>query len=251
MKNIFVYIVSLLLFSACKEAKKRQVVAVSERTHEWSFTNQKNQTVGEIEFTDKGAGFLGVDFPAYITIDSLLVNDSRHRNISMWLKFDGEDARVPQMVFSVQDTLNAKNRFNLWIAGRRVTAVLNSNHLWAKEYDYSMGAGKIYYDSYMLERGKYYFLSVNYSPNEVEVYINAEKYQQFENIENGDINFHRIYLGAEMHGDDFRNPFFGHLKNLTVFNRKLTENEIYSLSAESYDEISEYNKAFELSKFNL
>lgn len=229
----------------------RKVVDVPNRIHEYELINPTGNGVGNVQFSEKGAEFNGNDNLAYILLDSLSLEESAQNNISMWFKFEGEDARIPQMIFSIKDTTNIRKRFNMWIAGRRVTAVLNGNHLWANEYDYSKGRSKTYYDSYILEPGKFYFLSVNYTPKKVEIYINAELYQQFENINDGKINFHQIYLGTERYENEFRNPLIGNIRNLTLFNRTLNENEIYSLSVESHEAISEFNKAFELKKFNF
>ena len=139
----------------------------------------------------------------------------------------------------------------MWIAGKRVTAVLNSNHLWANQYDYTKGTSKTYYDSYLLELGKYYFISINYTTQKVQIYINAELYQQFEDLEAVTIQFDKIYLGIEPYENNYRNPFIGHIRNITLFDQVLSEDEIYSLSVETHEAISEFNKTFELKKFNF
>lgn len=251
MRNVFIFFLIILVFCSCGEKKMRKVVDVSNRVQEYDLIKPLGTVVGDVQFSEKGAEFNGNDFPLYILLDSLNLEESTPKNISMWLNFEGEDARIPQMIFSIKDTTDIRKRFNLWVAGRRVTAVLNGNPLWANEYDYSKGRSKAYYDSYLLERGKYYFLSVNYTPQKIQVYINAELYQQFEDIDGGHIDFHQIYLGAELFENEVRSPFIGYIRNLTLFNRKLNENEIYSLSVESYKAISEFNKAFEISKFNF
>ncbi|GGD80098.1 hypothetical protein GCM10011312_00510 [Planktosalinus lacus] len=251
MRNVLIFFLIILAFYSCGEKKMRKVVDVSNRAQEYELIKPLGNVVGDVQFSEKGAEFIGNDVPAYIFLDSLSLEESTPKNISMWLKFEGEDARIPQMIFSIKDTTDIRKRFNMWIAGRRVTAVLNGNPLWANEYDYSKGRSKTYYDSYILEPGKFYFLSVNYTPQKVQIYINAELYQQFENINDGKINFHQIYLGTERYENEFRNPLIGNIRNLTLFNRTLNENEIYSLSVESYEDISEFNKAFELKKFNF
>ncbi|WP_339609670.1 LamG-like jellyroll fold domain-containing protein [uncultured Planktosalinus sp.] len=229
----------------------RKVVDVSNRALEYELINPSGNFEGDVQFSEKGAEFNVNDGSGYILLDSLNLNQSASKNISMWLKFEGEDARIPQMIFSIKDTTDSRKRFNMWIAGRRITAVLNGNHLWANEYDYSKGRSKTYYDSFILEPGKFYFLSVNYTPQKVQIYINAELYQQFDNINDGNISFHQIYLGTERYENEFRNPLIGNIRNLTLFNRTLNVNEIYSLSVESHEAISEFNKAFELKKFNF
>lgn len=229
----------------------RKVVDVPNKAQECELIKPSCIVMGNVHFSEKGAKFNDNDIPSYILLDSVNLDKSSSKNISMWFKFDGEDARIPQMIFSIKDTTDNRKRFNLWVAGRRITALLNNNPLWANDYDYSKGRSKTYYDSYLLERGKYYFLSVNYTPQKIQLYINAELYQQFEDIDGGHIDFHQIYLGAELFENEVRSPFIGYIRNLTLFNRKLNENEIYSLSVESYKAISEFNKAFELSKFNF
>lgn len=251
MRSILLCLLTIFFFLACKEKKMRKVVDIPERVHEFKLSEPAGKVVGDVEFSAKGAEFTDNESLSHLLFDSLKLNKTVNKNISMWLKFDGQDARVPQMIFSIKDTTNSLKRFNMWIAGRRVTAVLNSNHLWAKEYDYSKGRSKTYYDSYLLEPGMYYFLSVNYTPQKIQVYINAELYQEFENLESGDIQFHKIYLGKELTENEFRNPFMGHIRNLSFFDQTLSEDEIYSLSVETYDAISEFNKTFELKKFNF
>ncbi|MCR9182171.1 MAG: LamG domain-containing protein [Flavobacteriaceae bacterium] len=229
----------------------RDVVEVLDRHGEYELTTPTGSVIGDVNFSKKGAEFLDNTTVSYILFDSIKLNKSSQKNISMWFKFEGEDARIPQMLFSIKDTIDIQKRFNMWIAGRRITALLNGNHLWANQYDYSKGRSKTYYDSFLLEPGKYYFLSVNYTPEKVEIYINAELYQQFDTIKEGNINFDQIYIGTERHYNEFRNPFIGNIRNLTLFDRQLSENEIYSLSVEAYEAIYEFNKAYELSKFNF
>jgi hypothetical protein len=241
---------TFLLYS-CGEPPQRQVIEVIDKFYENSLTKPGELQSENVFFSEKGACITGDLSPSFVLIDTLKINHSTERNLSFWFKFDGEDAAVPQMLFSIRDTINPQNRFNVWIAGRRITAVLNSNHLWANNYDYRNGRSKVYYDSFRLERGKYYYLSINYTPRKIEIYVNAELYQQFEQIENGLMSFQQLYLGIEVTNEGFKHPFAGHIKNLTLFDRLLTVDEIYSLSVASYQGIEKFNKEFELSKFNL
>lgn len=251
MRKGLLYLVIIIVLCNCKDKKMREVVGVPEKAHEFELTKPTGNIKGNVQFSKKGAKFTQKDSFSHIILDSLNLNKSSNKNISLWLKFDGEDARIPQMIFSIQDTTDLSKRFNMWVAGKRITAVLNSNHLWANDYDYSKGRSKTYYDSYLLELGKYYFLSVNYTTQKVQIYINAELYQEFENLDGGTIEFHKIYLGIEPYHNKYRNPFIGHIRNINLFNQVLSEDEIYSLSVITYEDISEFNRTFELKKFNF
>ena len=239
---------------SCNTQEKKEVLSlqIEEPIMKLSLTEKDFFTSSNVNFSKKGASFSYSRSPGYIKIDSLNVDAKNGFNLSCWFLLSGENAAKEQMLFSVYDKRTPTNSINFWIAGRRLTQRVNTNSLWAKEYDYSMGASGDYYDLFELELGKFYFLSVNIFDNKVEVFINSELYARYDNLTNASLNYDELYLGSAKSGNgNFQFQYDGYIRNLTIFNKRLNALEIKTLSKENYLEIFPYNDAFELSKFNL
>jgi|TARA_R110000787_G_scaffold109035_1_gene217503 hypothetical protein len=244
---------SVLFLSSCKEinSNDEQVnVDLNNKSYYASFTKDEGLQKNNVEYSEKGASFLYSEKPSYLLLDSLKINKNNEINISFWFQFTGDDPKNEQMLFSICDSVKSNKNINFWIAGRRLTAKINSNNLWAKEYNYEKGGSRMYYDLFQLELGKFYFLSINITEDKAEVFINSELYVSYKELKDASINMDQMYLGT-FHdvNDDFKYQFQGYIRNLTIYNKTLNNKEIKTLSQEAYQEIFPYNDAFELSKF--
>ncbi len=242
-----------LLCLSCQEKRQRQTVAVPDSIIEHRLTDGENLEASNINFGNNGAAFLPATKTgeiAYLSVDFPEVS-ATSMNMSMWIRFSDTDPRLPQMIFSAQDSLQPRAHFNLWVAGHRITGDFFGQPLWAENYNYNNGRSAQFYDLFKLEPGKYYFLSVNLSSGKLEIYINSELYSEHENLALGAREIQKVYFGAEPKQGEFIHPFYGNIRNVTIFNRALTENEIYSLSVATFKEVEEFNRQFELSKFNF
>ena len=244
----------LLVLFSCGEGDKKEIYSVDINERALSYTLMKDEEFkySNVDFSNRGIGFTYKNTPSYARIDSLNIERTEGVNISLWFQFLGDDPTNEQMLFSVRDTLEESKNINFWIAGRRLTAKINSNNLWAKNYDYKNGGSRLCYDLFQLELGKYYFLSINIMEDVVEVYVNSELYVRYEGLKNTSINYDQIYLGIFHNSKgDFKHQYQGYLRNLTIFSKTLNRKEIKALSQETYQEIFPYNDAFELNKFKI
>lgn len=250
---MFKYLIfGLVLFISCKESNYNEdlTVDLKDKAYYTSLIKEQGLIKNNVEFSNKGANFLYSKTPSFILLDSLKINNEKEVNISFWFQFTGDDPKNEQMLISISDRSEPAKNINFWIAGRRLTGKINSNNLWAKEYDYKKGGSGLYYDLFQLELGKYYFLAINLERESVEIFINSELYASYEGLENTTINFDRIYLGIFQDiNKSFKYQFQGYLRNFTIFNKTLNIKEIKVLSQDAYQDIFPYNDAFELGKF--
>lgn len=248
----YLLIFLFLNYSCNNKINENLLVDVKDKAFSFSMTKKDNSKSNNINFSEKGAFFNNNKAPSYVLLDSLNINKSNNYNFSFWFQYTGEDASNEQMIFSVIDTLNKRKNINFWIAGKRITGKINTNNLWAKDYNYEKGESHSYYDLFQLELGKFYFLSINIFEDKAEVYINSELYASYEGLKETSINFHQIYFGVLNHTTEgFKYQFQGYLRNVTIFNKSLNQKEIETLSQETYQEIFPYNDAFELRKFKF
>lgn len=246
-KNYFVIVFfSLALFLGCNNSQKK-IVDLPKYNRSYSLHHRSNFFCNNIQFEQKGAIFDTID--SYLLLNNFKVKKNKDFNISFWFRTIGESNKS-QMLFSLRDTIENKNRFNLWIAGNRLTGKINSEHLWAENYNYLNPKSKAYYDSPKLENGKYYFLSLNVHNEGVEIYINSEIYQFFL-ISYDNINFHNLYLGIEKNQEEFDYQFKGAISKFKFYLRKLSNDEIFSVYNKEKGFFKSINDEFELKKFNL
>jgi hypothetical protein len=245
---LLVFACSLTL--SCEVYEKRKIVVVENDILKLDLTG-KEQVKGE-NFAIDNRG-LGIGFekqPSFAEID-IEVYNSEELNISFWFNVKSEVQNIPQILFSLEDSLYLGNRFTIWMAGHRITGAVNAQNLWAKEYDFTQGTSAKYFDLFQLEQGKYYFFSMNVEKRSIKIYLNAELYVSYNNLDIDDLSFQKIIFGVERRNQKPQNQMTGYIRNLTLFDRILTKDEIYSLSVESYSEIEKYNREYELSKFNF
>ncbi len=239
---------------ACSEVRKetnRTVLNLEDRIHSFSLIKDEGLYQQNINYSNMGVGFEYQNFPAFVKIDSLDLNLNKGFNISFWFKFTGDDPRKEQMLFSIRDFHYERKCINFWIAGYRLTGKINTNNLWAKDYNYQNGGSREYYDLFQLELGKYYFFSANITSNKLEVYLNSELYAEYVDLRETEININTIYLGILEEDKSFKYQFQGNIRNLVLFERTLNTNEVEKLSIENYNDIHPYNDKYELNKFNL
>lgn len=245
---LLVFACSLTL--SCEVYENRKMVMVENEILKLDLTGEEQLNGENFTIDNKGLGIGFEKHPSFADIDFGLYN-SKELNISFWINVKSEVQNIPQILFSLEDSLNSGNRFTIWMAGHRITGAVNNQNLWAKEYDYTKGTSAKYFDLFQLEQGKYYFFSLNVEKRSIKIYLNAEVYASYEDLEINGLSFQNIIFGVERRNQKFQNQMTGNIRNLTLFDRILTKDEIYSLSVNSYSEIEKYNREFELSKFNF
>ena len=249
MRVISLLLLTLLL--GCADMRKeRQVVTVSEPLYAFSLTEPFKYKAEAISFNTQGASFGTQDSPSYIQLDSLTLVRGDF-NISFWLRSTSEQGDFTQTFIRAHLSNNGASNLNLGLGGFRITGNLNSNTFSAKNFAHGNAASREYYDLPRLEVGKYYFVSVNKSGGKIDIYVNAELYQDFDFDSDTDLVFDSILLGVLNTSGDYINQFSGNIRNLQVFGNILSADEIYSVSVKTYPEIKPFNDAFELSKFKL
>jgi hypothetical protein len=246
----YLLLIIVLIFSCQNKKEVDYKVNLNNKVLSYDFTKDQGLRKNNINFSDKGVEFLYKGSPSYIRVDSLQLEFSKGVNISFWFQFTGDNPKKEQMLFSVKDSLNPSKSISFWIAGRRLTGKINTNNLWAKEYDYSQGASGNFYDLFPLELGKYYFLSININKQTTEIFINTERYALYNGLQSPELNFDEIYFGVLKNSENnFKYQYQGYIRNLSIFNKILNRKEIEVLSNETYADIFPYNDEFELSKF--
>lgn len=245
--KIFLFI-NLIFFASCNKPRDKTIVKVPAHIKSFSFQSEAKFFYQDVEFGPEGAFFNNNTNPSFVKINGFKKNIGNEFNVSFWFRSNG-DPKNSKMLISVSDTLNKLKRFKFWLSGRRLTGIFNSNHLWAKGYDYKNEKSKAYYDSYKLDNGKFYFLSLNVSMNKIDIFINSERYQVFNFIKNNEINAHEFLIGVENNQNGYINQYFGTISFLKIFPRNLTVNEIYSANKEKLNYFKVINDAHELKKF--
>ena len=249
-KYNYLLLIIVLIFSCQNKKEIDYEVNLNNKVLSSDFTRDRGLRKSNVNFSDKGVEFLYKNSPSYIMVDSLQLDFSKGVNISFWFQFTGDNPKKEQLLFSVKDSLSHSKSISFWIAGRRLTGKINTNNLWAKEYDYSKGASGSFYDLFPLELGKYYFLSININQQTTEIFINTEKYATYNGLQSPELSFDEIYFGILKNSENnFMYQYQGYIRNLSIFNKILNRKEIEVLSNETYADIFPYNDVFELSKF--
>lgn len=250
MRNYLFFL--FFAFVSCNNTLQRETKVIPDAAYQASLEKKDKVINKNVLFSERGAYFSAEKSPSYIIIDSIKSRVADEFNISLWFNYNPDDAGMPKAILSVSDTTYLYNKLNLWIAGDRITGEHNSNYLWAKDYDFNNGMSKYYYDLFRLEGGKYYFLSVNLNDNVLDIYINAEIYSRHKFDKDFNINLHLLYLGIKQYKQEkLDGQFYGYIRDITIFDKALSQNEIYSLSVKSHQNVIHFNEEFELSKFDF
>ncbi len=248
----FKYLLLALLTTACsKLTKQREVVDIPEPATAMSLINKPSTGIyANVEFSNNGMRLDTINGASYVYLDSIAPIKDNY-NISFWFKLESKDGKTNQTFFNAVNTNNKSNFLTFGLAGFRVAGILNSNVFSAKDFSKDGAMSRTYFDLPRLEVGKYYFFSVNVAAQQVQVFINAELYQQYELTKDYSLQANALLLGVRRTTGDYKNQFLGTLRNLEIYNHQLSENQIYSVSVKNFDEIAPLNDAFELSKFIL
>ena len=244
-----VLLIGSVFFASCKDGGIKKIVKVPAATKSFSFQEEGGFSFNEVVFNSEGAFFSGNENIPHIRINSFKERVGNDFNLSFWVRNIGEP-KDSQVLISIKDTIEGFKRFKLWLGGRRLTGIFNSDHFWAKDYDYKNNKSKAYYDSHQLDKGRFYFLSLNVSKTKVEIFIDSEPYQTFKFAHGNSINIHEILIGAEDSNKGLINQFSGNISFFKIFTTNLTLSEIYSLNREKLDYFNKINDAHELKKFN-
>lgn len=244
-----VLFIGSVFFASCKDRSIKKTVKVPAATRSFSFQKEGDFSFNEVVFNSEGAFFNDDENLAYIRINDFKKKVGNDFNLSFWVRNIGEP-KDSQVLINIKDTINSYKRFKLWLGGRRLTGIFNSDHFWAKDYDYKNSKSKAYYDSYQLDNGRFYFLSLNVSRTKIEIFIDSEPYQTFKFAHGNSINIHEILIGAEESNRGLINQFSGNISFFKIFTTNLTLSEIYSLNREKLDYFNKINDAHELKKFN-
>lgn len=250
LHNILFFL--LLCVSCLPKKTQRKVVSLPLPYYEIGLINTPQKaTIENVTFSKQGAYFGdSLIESSYLTIDSI-PEISNNFNISLWFKIEGRNGKISQTLFRALNRINPKEELRIWVAGQRVTGSLNSNRLSSKDFSKDSPSSRTYYDLPRLEVGKFYFLSINKIKNNLEIYIDAELYEEYTLEKETQILINSLTFGVLNNEGPYINQLCGNLILFEVYEQPLSEDEIYSVSVKHFKEIEPFNNAFELSKFNL
>ena len=245
-------LLALLFISCVFHKREKKIVSLPNPSYEVSLTQApKNNKIKNVTFSNEGALFgMPKGESSYIQIDSI-PEVSNNFNISCWFKVVGENGKISQTLFKILNKEDKQKQLRFCVAGQRLTGSLNSNKFYTKDFSKDAPSSRTYYDLPRLEIGRYYFLSINKIENKVQVYINAELYEEY--LVDKDYIFitNSLTFGVLNKTGPYTNQFYGSIRNFELYEQPLNEDEIYSVSVKHFNEIEPFNDAFELSKFNL
>ncbi|MCK0178778.1 LamG domain-containing protein [Flavobacteriaceae bacterium S0862] len=244
MKKIISLLVLLVVFVSCKEEKKQDTeqIEVSQEEKErdindllvFESTLMKQDIEGaeykNIQFSNEGALFSGsVNNPSYIKLPLIDLDLSKEFNLSFSFNSKTDDGTKPQTFISFTDKYSSPTRdipLFVYFAGKRITGVYGNQKLWAEKYDKDLGESKAYYDSYQLPPNEVFFVSLNFSGNSIEIFVNSELYASFSDISPHSKMFEKVILGGLPQGEGYTTLLNGSLHSLKIFSTALTEKEI-------------------------
>ena len=244
MKRLVTFLLVLVVLVSCKEDKKENTEpATTTETVEprkiedvLAFENLlKTDDIdgaeyGNIEFSENGAIFKGDENnPSYINLPLSNLDLGAAFNVSFSYQTNLEIGSKSQTFIAFADKYSSPSRsipLYIYSAGKRVTGVYGEKKLWAENYDVSLGESKIYYDSYQLSHNEVYFVSVNFTGSQIDVYVNSELYASFPNIEPHQLQYSKVVLGALPMGEGYTTLFDGVIHGIKMYSSALTEKEI-------------------------
>lgn len=182
-----------------------------------------------VDFKNEGAIFFANQEVSYVKIPKFNLNLGNPFNVSFSYNTSSEDGSKPQTYIAFVDKYSSPARtipLYIYTAGKRITGVYGNQTLWANNYDRTQGESKTYFDSYQLSANEFYFISINFTGNVLEIYVNSELYASFDNINPHDLKFENVIIGSLPQGTDFVSPFKGILYGVKIFNKSLSMSEI-------------------------
>jgi len=243
MKPIFYSLILIFVLVSCKNNNKTETVKTPvNKAEERPSLNEsliyelklmakpvRNIELNNINFSNDGAIFFENSVESYLKISDINIDLSKPFNISYSYKTNINDGSKPQTFLAFVDKYSSPAKsipLYMYSAGNRITGVYGNQTLWANDYDRTQGESKAYYDSYQLGANEFYFVSINFIGNTIEIYVNSELYASFEGIAPHNLMFESLVIGSLPQGDNFVSPFKGVIHGLKIFNKSLSTNEI-------------------------
>ncbi|MBO6605394.1 sialidase domain-containing protein [Psychroserpens sp.] len=262
----FLFLFIILALASCKDQEKKQpevedgkpdeVESISVKPLEETRVinlplndNDTSLTINNIQFTYEGAEFDNTK-GSYIQTSSKDLNINDGIGINTVFNFSERDGAKAQTLFSMVDANSATGTaaFTFYISNRRITGVAQGKFLWGNDYTYNKGMSDVFFDSPQLEIDKYYSLSINITSEKIELFVNNELYQEFNNLSIQKLKGDHIVLGAFKKPQDPAGSKIlkGKIRNLEIYNRSLTLDEIDDYYLINQGEMNEQNDALAL-----
>lgn len=264
----FLFLLIILSLISCKDEEKKQPTVDNNATVEPQkpklkpledvrivnqslIENNSALTLNNVQFSYEGAQ-LDNSKASYIQTksNSLDLNDGVGLNVVF--SFNEKDGAKAQTLISLVDENSATGTagFTFYISNRRITGVVQGAFLWGNEYTYNKGMSDVFFDSPQLEIDKFHSLSINITSEQVELFVNNERYQVFSNLSISKLLGDHIVLGAfKKSNDQTGNKVLkGTMRNLEIYNRALTIDEVDDYYLINQSEMNEQNDAIDLNK---
>lgn len=196
------------------------------------FKNQDNFEPGGVFFNEQGVTFGIQGNPCYLKINEVDFDLSKPFNISFTYKTFSGDGSKPQTLLSFQDKFSSPSSipFFIYTAANRITAVYDKQALWAVDYEPKGEMSRQFYDSFVLDKDNFYFISINFDGEKIDIYVESELYASFDQVTSSERPFSDLILGAIVSKrNNYLLPFKGTIHGLKLFNTSLTEREIIML----------------------
>lgn len=197
------------------------------------FENQTDFTQSNVVFDKNGVTFETTESnSSFLEVKGLNLDLSTPFNVSFSYKTFSDDGSKPQAFLSFQDKFSSPSSipFLIYTASNRVTAVYDKQVLWAENYQEGNGPSREFYDSYVLDKDVFYFVSVNFTGTKLDIFVNSELYASFTDITPHKRLFSKLLLGGVVLNEtNHFIPFDGTIHGVKLFNDSLTEKEIVSL----------------------
>lgn len=252
MLNLFKILFLFLLLNSCTSfQKEKKVVKIPSSIFEKELTEPDTTFITHnVNFSEAGLNFTNkLNQVSYILFEkNIAIKDNF--TITFWFRFLGVDGTKGQTLFKAYSDQDNMQELTFWVGGNRLNGKLNKYYLSNNKFETSNNLTRAYFDLPLLEKGKFYFFSVTKQNNTLEVFVNATLYKTYQLGSKNELNLNKLILGAMDTVAPYHNQLEGNIKNFKIFDKVLTLNEIYSVSATNYQEIKPFNDAFELSKFN-
>ena len=237
----------LILITSCRDKEKNETIEIQSQKNEevkledyivyenpfLKMDSDADIFYNNVKLQKDGMLFDGQDkSPSFIKVPFTILDLSKPFNISFSYNTSSDDGSKPQTFIALVDDYSSPGRnipLFIYTAGKRITGVYGDQALWAENYFRSEGESKSYYDSYQLKSNEFYFVSINFTGNTIEIYVNSELYSSFDNIKPHELKYKTMLIGALPEGDTFVTQFSGVIHGLKIFNKALSEKEIVSV----------------------
>ena len=196
-----------------------------------------------IEFTYNGSKF-DQTRQSYIEFDHPNFRIENGLSINMVISLSGSDGKKPQAFLSYTGGDNSKaNKFSYYFAGQRITGIVGDYELAGKNYKNKEGTSPKYFSSPRLELNKFYCLSILTEKDKTMFYINGELYSEFEDLQLSDFMGEKVILGAFRKNSNaaLTRFFSGTIRNIEIYNRSMTLDEIQEFYLINESEINAQN----------